>query len=182
MEKNFRWPLTKANTTTKLKCLKSISSDLVQQASNKSQKYAYRACSINYKKNITNGNKNGIGKSELTFDISNNNNKKNYNNNDQLAASWQTVNMDECVQEPFKKIKNELYTFHTTDNFDESLIIFYMESLYDLCYQLIKQNPERSIHDVSTLLDSLFYVINSQVFETLTFILILNLCLIIDFI
>lgn len=160
IEKNLRWPLAKANTTTKLKCLSSPSSSTANEVSttnsntitntntnNKSQKYAYRTCNI---------------------DVKHYNNLKNtsyingYTN--QLTASWQQINYNDCVNEDLRKLKQELYIFHTTDNFDESRIINYLQDMYDYCYKLIKFNPDRSIHDVSILLDSMFYIVNSQVF------------------
>jgi hypothetical protein len=142
--------LAKANTTTKLKCLSSSSSSSNEISSstntNRSQKYAYRACNIDTK----NGN-----------NFKNNSNSNGYAN--QLTASWQPINYNDCVNEDLRQFKQELYIFHTTDNFDESRIINYLQDMYDYCYKLIKFNPERNIHDVSILLDSMFYIINSQV-------------------
>ncbi len=145
--------MSKANTTTKLKCLSSTSSSTSNEISTgtnnniKSQKFAYRTCNI---------------------DTKNNNNLKNisYANGytNQLTASWQQINYNDCVNEDLRKLKQELYIFHTTDNFDESRIITYLQDMYDYCYKLIKFNPDRSIHDVSILLDSMFYIVNSQAY------------------
>lgn len=85
------------------------------------------------------------------------------------TASWQPSNINECVQPKLSEIKNAIYLFTTDDNFDESLIMVYLDQLLNLTLNLIKPSPNpysnyvRSIHDVSTIFDSLFYLINAQV-------------------
>ena len=131
------WPLTKANSTTELKCFSDLNNNL------KSNKKAYRHCSI----------------SSNEYDEFNL--KDNINN--QIFSSWQSADISECVQDLIFKIKNEIYVFHTIDNFDESQIIIYLEKLYDLTIQFIKNSIQRTIYDISTVIDAMSYLINAQV-------------------
>jgi hypothetical protein len=83
---------------------------------------------------------------------------------DHSSGSWQEANVDACVQPELLELKSDVYAFHTTDNFDETQIIGYLERLYDLTMKHIKLNAsERSIFDVSTLIDAMFYLVNAQV-------------------
>ena len=52
--------------------------------------------------------------------------------------------------------------FHTTDNFDETKIIGYANSLYNLTKNLF-QRADKTIHDVSTVIDTLKYLLNALV-------------------
>lgn len=125
-------------------------------------------------------------------------------------AVWHAANTNECVQPKLTELKREIYLFTTTDNFDESLIVNYLDKLLDATLNSIKSstsaasassslstyassNPRstltssssgggsssssdtgketttsttnsfRSIHDVSTIIDAMFYLINAQV-------------------
>lgn len=83
----------------------------------------------------------------------------------QAITDWDASNISECIQEPLYNLKQEVFVFHTTDNFDETQIIVYLEQLYDLTIKHIKsnQNNHRSIFDIHTIIDTLFYLINAQV-------------------
>lgn len=135
IEKNIRWPLTKANETFRVKCFPHF---------NDSNKYAYRQC-----------NQNNKSSNEYSLDYL----------SKRAVSNWQSANVDECVQEPLIKLKNDVFVFHTTDNFDETKILIYLNKLYDLTIQLIKSNlnNQRSVFDLNTIIDTMFYLINAQV-------------------
>ncbi len=83
---------------------------------------------------------------------------------DHASGTWQATNVDECVQEALLELKSDVYAFHTTDNFDETQIIGYLDRLYDLTVKHVRLNAaERSIFDISTLIDTMFYLVNAQV-------------------
>jgi hypothetical protein len=152
--------LTKANITSKLKCFPNSNDTHIY---NKTSRFAYRHCSLNsitsnnYNYNYDNYDDNVGAKKIILL-----NNEHNGNSLKQLSM-WQTVNLNDCIQEPFVKLRNEVYLFHTTDNFDETQIIVYLESLYDLAVKYIKSSAQRTIFDVSTVIDTIFYLINAQV-------------------
>lgn len=81
----------------------------------------------------------------------------------QFKSSWQTANIDQCIQEPLVKLRDEIYLYHSLDNFDESQINVYLKLLHNMTLNNIKLNAQRSIYDISTLLDTLFYLVNAQV-------------------
>jgi hypothetical protein len=151
VEKNIRWPITKANTTSRIKCFPN------------SNKHAYRHCNLVSHNNET---KSSHG-SNRYFSNSNEYSLNSYENfllNSQ-SATWHVANIDECVQEPLIELKQNVYAFCTTDNFDETHIIFYLEKLYDLSFKHIKlvHNSVPSIFDVATIIDTINYLINAQV-------------------
>lgn len=99
-----------------------------------------------------------------------NNFKKSEYNSDfshlQAIASWDEPNIENCVQENFFKLKENVKNFYKRDNFDESMIFGYLETLYQFFIQNIKSDPnnQRSIFDMNFLIDTLFYLIDAQVF------------------
>jgi hypothetical protein len=134
VERNVRWPLTKANVTHIHKCFPHLAV---------SSRYAYRYCSL-VEPSVTSPS---LGDQQHA-----------------AHGAWHTANVDECVQEALLELKNDAYAFHTTDNFDETLIIGFLDRLYDLSIKHVKLlNAERSIFDVSTLIDTMFYLVNAQV-------------------
>ena len=143
--------------------------------------------------NGNNGN-NGLGSYIKRSSSSNNNNNKNKNgatseygmSSDSLQASpppmtsWQPSNINECVQPKLNDLKNEIYAFTNNDNFDETLIVPYLDRLLDLTLKhlssasvassltsTVSMAPatsfSRSIHDVSAIIDAMFNLINAQV-------------------
>ena len=56
----------------------------------------------------------------------------------------------------------KVFVFHATDNFDETMIINYANTLYNLTLNLFEK-PNRSIHDLSTIIDILHYLLNAMV-------------------
>lgn len=61
------------------------------------------------------------------------------------AATWQPSNVNECVQPKLSELKREIYLFTTTDNFDESLIVDYLDRLYEATVNsIIKSNQQAS--------------------------------------
>lgn len=83
----------------------------------------------------------------------------------QAIASWNEPNIENCVQESFFKLQENVKIFYTRDNFDESMIFIYLETLYQFFIQNIKLDPnnKRSIFDINSLIDTLFYLIDAQV-------------------
>ena len=145
IEQNMRWPLTKANVRSLLKCFPLHLND---------SRHAYRECDMHYS-----------GGSSVSQVITVNGRKDEYSmNRENPAASWQPANIEECIQEPLLRLKNEVYAFCTTDNFDETQIVTFLEKLYDLSVRHVKLDVKnRSIYDISTLIDTMFYLVNAQV-------------------
>ena len=151
---NLKWPIAKANTTTQLDCSPQSSS---------AKKYAYRTCTLKNQQVRKMAKKHfnsqlNRNKSDLIVEYS-------YRNFDFSTAHWLVSNIDECIQEPLLVFKNEVFLFHTTDNFDDSRIHVYLERLYDLTMEITHKSLKlnKSIHDVSTIIDSLYYLISAQV-------------------
>lgn len=151
-ENNFLWPLSKANTTSKLKCFANPFTP------KKLNKYAYRHCDLSASHNNNNHNDHKNNKKKRTNEES-----RALVDERPIASSWQTSNVNECIQEKLLSIKQDVYAFHQTDNFNEIEIIAYLEKLYNLTHQHVELNNERSIHDVSAIIDTIFYLINAQV-------------------
>ena len=82
---------------------------------------------------------------------------------EQYNTDWQVANIDECIQETLLKFRNEVFLFYKTDNIDESQMFKYLKKLSDLVSQLFKHGLQRSIYDVSTVVDTLFYLVYTQV-------------------
>lgn len=144
-ENNFLWPLSKANTTSKLKCFANPFTP------RKINKYAYRHCDLSKDNKNHNKKKREMeGRRALLHERP-------------ITSSWQTSNINECIQEKLLSIKQEVFAFHQTDNFNEIEIISYLEKLYNLTHQHVELSHERSIHDVSAIIDTIFYLINAQV-------------------
>lgn len=96
-----------------------------------------------------------------------------------VTTSWQPSNVNECVQPKLNELKNEIYAFTNNDNFDETLIVPYLERLLDLTLKHLSSTSaasasvtstvatphlsSRSIHDVSAIIDAMFNLINAQV-------------------
>jgi hypothetical protein len=95
-------------------------------------------------------------------------------------TSWQPSNINECVQPKLNDLKNEIYAFTNNDNFDETLIVPYLDRLLDLTLKHLSSTSaaasltstvsmaaassfSRSIHDVSAIIDAMFNLINAQV-------------------
>ena len=83
--------------------------------------------------------------------------------NNEIFSKWQNADISECVHEFLIKIKKDIFNFHTTDNFDENQIIRYAEQLYSLSVKFAKKSVQRTIYDISTIIDSMHYLINAQV-------------------
>ena len=85
----------------------------------------------------------------------------------QAIASWSSPNINDCIQDNFRLLKEDVRVYYTMDNFDESKIFSFLEKLYDFTIQLIKLDTQksRSIFDISTIIDTLFYLIDAQVFH-----------------
>jgi hypothetical protein len=81
----------------------------------------------------------------------------------EILTKWEAPNVDECIQDGLLRIKSDVYNFYTTDNFEEKQILIYLSEVYKLFIKNIKLNTQRSIHDVSAVLDTLFYLLNAQV-------------------
>lgn len=151
VDKNIRWPLTQANRTSSQSCTPN------------STRMAVRNCRLRETNRI-------YENKELDVEY----------NEPQLVAEWEPANVDECIQKPLLTFRDDVYEFCMTDNFDETQIIGYLESLYDLSVRYIKLNNEysnggksgnktseqkhaRSIYDIAAVLDTMTYIVNAQV-------------------
>jgi hypothetical protein len=90
------------------------------------------------------------------------NNEPSMNTNN-LYSHWQNADISECVHDFLIKIKKDIFNFHTTDNFDENQIIRYVEQLYSYSVKFAKSSLQKTIHDISIIIDSLYYLIIAQV-------------------
>jgi hypothetical protein len=169
INKNLRWPLTKAKNTAKQPCFrqksktnklihfKNTSSDTNNESNDNKMKFAYRYCNYNY----------GAHKSaQGLFSVNSNNSfplLSNVNLNKLVQTNWQAPNIDECISDSLLKLKKEIFLFSTTDNFDEKYIIIYAQQLYNSTVNNIRSNKQRTIYDISTIIDVLFYLIDAQV-------------------
>ena len=155
IQKNILWPMTKANLTSIIPCFVTDLFKLNNNpGANRTIPYARRHCQLNHHNhaNIANDKKNMQDQSSKHH----------------LTSSWQSVNVDECIQKPLVAMRDKVYLYHTLDNFDEQYIIIYLNELYGLCNSMIKNSSSRSIHDISALLDTLFYLVNAQVSQIAT--------------
>jgi hypothetical protein len=73
-----------------------------------------------------------------------------------------SANIDECIQDSLLSLRNEVQTFQSTDNFDDSQINVYLERVLDLTAQMFRNTP-RNIFDITAIFDTLFYLVNAQV-------------------
>lgn len=73
-----------------------------------------------------------------------------------------SANIDECIQDSLLSLRNEVQTFQSTDNFDDSQINVYLERVLDLTAQMFRNTP-RNIFDIIAIFDALFYLVNAQV-------------------
>ncbi|RNA30402.1 adhesion G -coupled receptor L2-like [Brachionus plicatilis] len=82
----------------------------------------------------------------------------------QAIASWNEPSIENCIQENFFKLKEEVRNFYRRDNFDERKIFRYLEKLYQFFMENIKLDPSnnRSLFDISTVIDTIFYLIDAQ--------------------
>ena len=83
----------------------------------------------------------------------------------EIFSKWQNADISECVQKFLIKIKQDIFQFYTNDNFDENQIIGFVEQLYSLSMKFARNNPKRTIYDISTIIDSMDYLVNAQVTE-----------------
>jgi len=60
-------------------------------------------------------------------------------------------------------LRNEIQIFQSTDNFDDSQINVYLEKVLDMTAQMFRNTP-RSIFDITAIFDSLFFLVNAQVY------------------
>lgn len=95
-------------------------------------------------------------------------NKNMYNSDyshKQAIASWDEPKVENCIQENILKLKQEVENFYKRDNFDESMIFKYLETLYQFFVQNVKMDPnqKRSIFDISSIIDTLYYLLDAQV-------------------
>ena len=149
IQKNIHWPLTKANTTSVIPCLITDFLKLNNPGANRTLPLARRHCLLN--------------RPPTTIDHTKKNMQDHGFKQQHLTSSWQAVNVDECIQKPFVALRDKVYLYHTLDNFYEQYILIYFKELNGLCSSMIKNSSSKSIHDISALLDTLFYLVNAQV-------------------
>ena len=86
---------------------------------------------------------------------------------EQYLTDWHSSNIDECVQETLLKFRDEVFLFYKTDNIDESQMFRYLKRLNELTLNLFQSDSQqRSIFDISTVIDTLFYLVFTQVTQS----------------
>lgn len=165
-ENNIRWRLTKGNLTAKYECFPNKNK---YEFNPENIKYAYRQCDLKttYVKRFNRKIKHNRQQSRYPFQDKSKKNSENYgySHYNLTTASWAKSNIDECVQEPLLLLRNEVSVFYKQDNFDDMKIFVYIEQLHDLTVQIMVKSskPHKGIYDLSTIIDTLFYLINAQV-------------------
>ena len=158
--------MIKGNLTSKYECFPNKNK---YEFNPGNKKYAYRHCDLKttYVKRFNRKSKHNRQQSRYPFLGKTRQKSQDYGyaHYNLTTASWAKSNIDECIQEPLLLLRNEVSVFYKQDNFDDMKIFVYIEQLHDLTVQIMVKSSkgQKGIYDLSTIIDTLFYLINAQV-------------------